>query len=308
MEDNILVSVIILTYNKFQYFKDCIDSVLNQNYKNIEIIISDDGSKNYDRDYLSNYILNSKKNISNFIINHNEENVGTVKNFNIAIKLSKGKYIVPLALDDILYDSNTIGDIVKYFEKTKCLILTAYREIYDEEMKKMLTKLPQEKVIRALESKNNQLIYKKLCKGNFISGACTPFSRDFIKNYGYFDEEYILLEDYPKYLNVIRQGCQINFYRRCTIKYRLGGISENVSPNTLIARDNEIAIRKEILPYKNISGSFMHRFNAYKIRENEIKTQNKKISMIKLYFKYIDILFYNYIRNCSVTLRKILKL
>ena len=42
----------ILTYNNFQYLKQCIDSVYNQEYKNIEIIIGDDGSKNFDRKYI----------------------------------------------------------------------------------------------------------------------------------------------------------------------------------------------------------------------------------------------------------------
>lgn len=297
MRDNPLVSVIVLMYNKFDYFKECIDSVLNQEYDNIEIIISDDGSSNFDEHVFENYILQSKKEISNVIVTGNQINVGTVKNFNKALQLSTGQYIIPLALDDILYDCNTISDIVKFFQSTKCMIFTAYREVYDEEMKNIITKLPQSKVVNLIENADSSKLYKKLCMGNFISGACTPFSRKFIEKYGYFDEEYVLLEDFPKYLSVLRQGCKIHFFRRNTIKYRSGGISENVSPNTLLCHDNEMTIKKEILPFKKHTGIFIHRLNKFQLCQNELITDKNKCRKIYRYLAYIDIVIYKIVRR-----------
>ena len=97
-----MISVIILCYNNFEYYKECIDSILCQTYDNIEIIISDDGSLNFPESEIYNYIYsNMSKNIKKITVNINEHNLGIVKNYNKAIKLSEGDYIFYLAIDDV---------------------------------------------------------------------------------------------------------------------------------------------------------------------------------------------------------------
>ena len=112
-----LVSILLLSYNRLQYIKQCLDSILNQSYPNIEIIISDDHSDNFSKTDLENYInQNNTGNISNYVIHYNEKNLKTVKNINNAIKLSHGDYLVYLSDDDLFYSENTISDIVKFHE------------------------------------------------------------------------------------------------------------------------------------------------------------------------------------------------
>ncbi len=91
-----LVSVICLCYNHKNYIRDCIDSVLQQTYKNIEIIIVDDASTD-----------GSKQVIAEIIAEHVDiksidltTNVGNCKAFNMGLALAKGDYIVDLATDD----------------------------------------------------------------------------------------------------------------------------------------------------------------------------------------------------------------
>ncbi|MBU3213957.1 glycosyltransferase [Clostridium estertheticum] len=275
-----LISVIILTYRKFEYFKECIDSVLNQKYHKIELIISDDGSDNFDLEFIRSYINKKKKNnIININIIQHEDNIGTVKNFNNAIKASKGNYIIGLAVDDCFYNSDVIDNIVNTFIKIKPLIITAYRDVYDEKFLNKIERLPKKKEVQILKNKKN--LYRILCKGNFISGACTYYSKEFFSEYGLFDEEYILLEDYSKYLYATRNKCKIEFLNIPTIKYRLGGISTSNNINPILKKDYETAIIKEILPFKKETGIFLNRLEKF---EYYRMVNRKKIcNMIMLY-------------------------
>ncbi|MBU3155332.1 glycosyltransferase [Clostridium estertheticum] len=277
--DKSLISVIVLTYKNFEYFKECIDSVLNQKYPKIELIISDDGSDNFDLEFISSYINQKKKyNIINVNIIKYDDNVGTVKNFNNAIKASKGNYIIGLAVDDCFYNNDVISDIVKTFIKTKALIITAYRDVYDEKFLKKIKKLPNKKEVQLLKSNKN--LYAVLCKQNFISGACTYYDKEFFSKYGLFDEDYKLLEDYPKYLQCTREKCKIKFLNMTTIKYRLGGISTANNINPILKKDYETAIIKEILPFKKDTGIFINRLKKCEYYRMINKAHTYKIIMI----------------------------
>lgn len=284
-----LISVIVLTYKKFDYFEKCIESVLNQTYKKIELIISDDGSDNFDLEYIKSYIdQNKKSNIINVNVIHHNKNIGTVKNYNNAIKVSKGKYIIGLAMDDCLYNSGVINSIVEFFIETKALIITAYREVYDEQLEKFVERMPKKYYVDILNSDEN--LYRALCKGNFISGACTYYSKEFFDEYGLFNEEYRLLEDYPKYLQATRNNCKIKLFNKPTIKYRIGGISTPNTINPILKKDRESAIIKEILRYKKDTGIFINRFNRFEYSAMENRKQ-----IYKLIFLYPDVVFYKMI-------------
>lgn len=260
-------SILVFSYKNLQYYKECLDSVLMQNYSNIEIIVSDDGTPDFNEKEISEYINHNKnENIKNVIIHSNSKNLGSVKNMNQALRLSEGEYIIPLAIDDMLFNQNTVTNIVKFFERTQCLIFTAYREVYDQTMQKYIERLPKENAVEAIRKHDSRYLYKKLCKSNFISGACTPFTREFINQYGYFDEEFFLLEDYPRYLNVTRNHCMIHFMDQPIIKYRLGGGDTKPEIKKLLEHDFIGTVQKEILAYKKEIGIFLYRLRMFDIK------------------------------------------
>ena len=98
-----LFSVIILTYLQRHFIEECIDSVLMQDYPNIElvvcddcsadfdtqeVIVSDDGSDNFPEEAVNEYIAcNKSSNIKSVKIHREESNVGTVKHLNHAVKI-----------------------------------------------------------------------------------------------------------------------------------------------------------------------------------------------------------------------------
>ncbi|WP_300380195.1 glycosyltransferase [Clostridium sp.] len=282
-----LVSIIILTYNNFSYFKQCIDSVLCQDYNKIELIISDDFSNSFDEKSIKSYLETKKaSNIMNYKIIMNKQNLGTVKSFNNAIKNSNGDYIIPLAIDDCFNNNKVISSIVDKFISSNSLILTGYRNVYNENLDKFICKMPNSKQVKLIEGDISKL-YNDLCKKNFISGACTAYSKRLFNLYGFFDEEYRLLEDLPKFLQLLRKNVRIEFLDIPIIKYRLGGISTSNKVNPILRNDLELVIKKEILPYRRNVGVFIYRLKKFEYLKNSLLESKHKLIIF-----YIDIVMY----------------
>lgn len=91
-----LISVIITNYNYSRYLKQCLDSVINQTYPFIEIIIVDDNSTDNSKGIINEYFsLND-----NIFPIYNNINLGVIESRNIGIEKSNGKYICFLDADD----------------------------------------------------------------------------------------------------------------------------------------------------------------------------------------------------------------
>lgn len=107
-----LVSVVVSTYNGAKYLSTQLDSVINQTYSPLEIIVVDDASSDNTASILESY----KKTNSNIKVHLFDNNVGYIKNFERGITLAKGDYIALCDQDDWWHPEkierlvNTIGD------------------------------------------------------------------------------------------------------------------------------------------------------------------------------------------------------
>lgn len=95
--NNELVTVIVPYYKHEQFVEECIFSILNQSYKNIELIVIDDGSP--DDGWVRIAQLAEEYGFS-FL---RKENEGLCKTLNLGLKLAKGKYFCAIASDDVLF-------------------------------------------------------------------------------------------------------------------------------------------------------------------------------------------------------------
>lgn len=98
-----LVSVVIPTFNRPQYLQRCIESIKNQTYKNIEIIVVDDNNPNTLERRETEKVLSLYKNNSNIIYLKHERNKNGSAARNTGWKFSKGEYITFVDDDDIIY-------------------------------------------------------------------------------------------------------------------------------------------------------------------------------------------------------------
>ncbi|UOE85839.1 glycosyltransferase [Vibrio splendidus] len=95
-----LVSVILLCYMQQDYVKEAVQSLLNQDYENIEYIFSDDCSSDETFNIISNEV-ESDEYKNRVFLNKNKTNLGLVPHFNYVLSLTKGDIIVVAAGDDI---------------------------------------------------------------------------------------------------------------------------------------------------------------------------------------------------------------
>jgi glycosyltransferase involved in cell wall biosynthesis len=94
------ISVCIPLFNAEEYILSTLESVENQTYKNIEIIIVDDNSTDESCDVVLAFIKNSALSI---IFERNDSNLGLAGNWNKAVSLASGKYIKILPCDDLIH-------------------------------------------------------------------------------------------------------------------------------------------------------------------------------------------------------------
>ena len=248
-ESKALASVLIPSYNSPD-LKGAVQSVLDQDYPKIEIILIDDCSSSFDESDIEDYINKNKaSNIINFIISRNKQNLGTVKTMNRAFEYAKGEYIFSLAGDDCFYDEQVISDWVKEFERSKAQCITAKRVDYDFNMVEVRGIAPTKLQIHMLKSLSPYELFEKLSVENFILGCCTARKRNLIEEFGLFDENYRMIDDYPFVLKYLREGNKIHFFDRYVIKYRGGGVSSVGNCNLKYIEESDKIFSKEVMPF-----------------------------------------------------------
>ncbi len=110
MYSSSLVSVIITCFNQASYIEKAVESVLSQNYGNVEIIIVDDASTDNSRVVIEQ--LHQKTPSIKTLFN--EKNTGVCKSFNLAFAQSSGDYIIDLAADDYLFSDKITEQVNKF--------------------------------------------------------------------------------------------------------------------------------------------------------------------------------------------------
>jgi len=122
-----LISIALCTYNGEKYLSEQLDSIINQTYKNLEIIVVDDCSQDNTFSILQSYALKSPQ----LKIFRNIKNKGYSKNFEYAISLCKGDYIAVSDQDDI-WMTNKLELLLKKIIIDDSLLVYSNSLIVDE--------------------------------------------------------------------------------------------------------------------------------------------------------------------------------
>ena len=125
-----LVSVGIPVYNGERYIAEALDSVLAQDYPDLEIVISDNASTDQTRAICKKYARND----SRIRYRRNQQNLGASANFKQAAKLAQGEYFTWLAADDVLVQPDYLSTLAHYLDENPDIVLCGSSvEVFIEE-------------------------------------------------------------------------------------------------------------------------------------------------------------------------------
>ncbi len=157
------ISVIVPVYNVEEYLKRCLDSIINQTYKNLEIILINDGSTDN-----SGMICDEYKKIDHRIKVIHKKNEGQSKTRNRGIDIAKGEYISFIDSDDFIH-KDFYKELMNLIEKNEStLAICGYQTFTKEEEIKQTTtikrtKLTNSEALGCLFDKQTYKIENYLC-------------------------------------------------------------------------------------------------------------------------------------------------
>lgn len=249
-----LITVIILSYYSENTILDTLESVRNQTYKNIELIVSDDKSGDNTINIINKWVRDNSGRFFSSLIKQQNKNLGTSQNLNSVIFFSKGKWIKIIAADDILM-ADCVEDNVKYVIKQKCdsIVCSYYRLFKNNINESCSMNFMEKKYLQNLTSKSSQEQYQLLLKRDTKTSPTMFLNRKMLEKINGIDISIRNIEDWPLKLKITRKGYKLFCLEKETVYYR---INESVSnSNVFIFNKNHVSqvmTLKKKLCYPNI--------------------------------------------------------
>lgn len=226
-----LVSVAVITYNSCATVIETLDSIKRQTYKNIELIISDDASVDNTIELCRSWLEKNEQRFSGAQIISAPQNTGVSANMNRAEKACNGIWIKGIAGDDILFD-DCIESNISFVNKVPTAKFVFSRIWAFGSNKEACEYWNNNNVSYSYLSCSgeDQLEYL-LFKGNFLPAPSFFYHRETMQQYQVSNDERIpLLEDYPKWIRLLRKGGHFSFLDRYTVYYRTHSNSLSTGP------------------------------------------------------------------------------
>lgn len=227
-----LVSVVLPVYNAELFIAESIESILTQTYKNIELIIIDDNSRDKSWKIISTYQSRYPSLIRAIHLNHNM-NKGGDTCANIGIQMAKGSLIARMDADDIS-DPTRIEKQVDFLMKNKQVFMVgSSADVIDKQGKIIGEKLMPE---------NNEQIYNEYMVFHPIIHPSVVFRNNVIKRKNFYLSKFSANNDYYTFFNLISQGRVFANLPEKLLKYRIYGNNNSLKTikanffNTLKAR------------------------------------------------------------------------
>lgn len=284
-----LVSIAIVTYNQKIYLEECIESILDQDYSNIEIIVADDGSTDGTHEMLHDY---DQKHPGLFVLHLAVKNLGITKNHNVAHFSCNGKYIAWMGGDDLMLPGKLSKQVAFMEANPECTLLYHNLDVFYSDGN-------QDSYL--LNSKKNAKegdIKTMIKYGSFNGGCSTMLRRSRAPQYG-FDERLPIASDWMYWVDALGNGGEIRFLDEVLGRYRrhANNVTSQNNYNAYIDHLNSCNILLTKYPYlqKIILYRYSENLRALRYKEKanylnwlkasfRVGLNNKSLVALLLYF------------------------
>lgn len=245
MTEEPLVSIIVITYNSSKYVLETLESCKAQTYKNLELIISDDGSTDETVHICQEWLDKNQHYFVNSELITVYKNSGIPANCNRGVKASQGEWIKLIAGDDVLKNDaiQNFLDFLNYNKQIK--ILHSEIEYFENNLKDTRKSSYNKRNFFLLDSEKQ---YQKLLHKNSLNAPSVIFAKSLFNEVNGFDENFMLIEDYPFWMMVTKRGHKIWFLNKVTVYYRIHNqsVQRNNSPfvSSNFIRETTLVYRK----------------------------------------------------------------
>lgn len=283
---NPLVSIVIPCYNHESFVQDCIQSVINQTYQNIELIIIDDGSKDNSVGKIQELVPLCEKRFVRFEFRY-RSNKGLSATLNEALGWCNGKYYSAIASDDIMLP-HKISLQVDIMETSNHVGVFGGMQFIDE----------NGHLGRIVRQKQHVFTFSELIyTDSFLPAPSQFLLLDKIKQVGGFKEG-MIVEDWYMWLKLMEDGSTIQYVDELLVYYRRH--TNNTYTNPFKSGFGCLQVLNEFDNHPNFKKAYIKAFwqNSISTLIDEPKLSTKillerlihytKISLSKLKFKAIN--------------------
>lgn len=199
-----LVSVVVITYNSAKTVIETLESIKAQTYKNIELVVSDDCSKDNTFEKCKQWVTANSSRFVRSLLVSTEKNSGVAPNLNNGIKNSSGEWIKLIAGDDLFVD-NAIEVFVSFvLEYNECRICLSQLELFGGDPKVMAKmEILLEDKFSAIRNKNQKQQYMTSLRRQLIPGPGLFMQKSLWEEVGGYDERFPMAEEYPFEIRVL---------------------------------------------------------------------------------------------------------
>ena len=259
------VTVAVTTYNSAKYVAETLESIFDQTYPNIALVVSDDCSTDDTIEIVQKWCAQTKAKERFPVIEiiTVPQNTGVSANCNRCIDAADSEWIKFIAGDDILL-TNCVEDNMNFVAgTTDAKIIFSQVKVYQDtfEAGNFVKDLPNaypDNLMHDSFTANDQ--FKILIQSDRISYTPSSFfNREKLVELNGFDESNTLVEDYPMWLKLTSSGERLYYFHKATVGYRIHSKATNNSGENVLFKPsvfNSYQIRKKMahpfLPWETV--------------------------------------------------------
>lgn len=297
-----LVSIIVLTYNSAAFVRETLESVKSQSYRNIELIITDDHSKDDTVEICTSWLSDNKNRFTRVELLISEKNTGIPANCNRGVAASGGEWVKLIAGDDIL-EPDMLLKLFHHIKGNKdiSLLWTNIGTFYDAKEGRIV-RIPDG--ISALginqEGVTCEQQFQVLLRSNPVFAGGLIIKREVFGKTGLFDERYPSFEDRPFLHRALLNGYKLHYLDIVGAYYRKHQDSVQISSPDMLRNNHRIDVYTYELTmikhFRNIiEKTFLYLDASYNIFY--VKHLSNKKNMINKVLLYGPSLFMRQIIN-----------